>query len=124
MATEFINTRNISSTIAEAAANGLNSARASLMYRKIWSGRTVYGLSKPSGLKVTNVNAPTISNGADSPSARDVARMLPVAIPGTAAGSTWRYTVCHCVAPRANPPCRSELGTARIGFSRCNHDGR
>ena len=58
--------------------------------------------------------APTMSSGAVSPTARDSARIEPVAIPGMDAGSTCRQTTCHFVAPSANAPCRIESGTARI----------
>ena len=55
-----------------------------------------------------------MSSGAVSPTARESARIEPVAIPGIEAGSTCRQTTCHFVAPRANAPCRIESGTARI----------
>ena len=46
--------------------------------------------------------------------ARDSARITPVAMPGIAAGRTWRQIVCHWVAPRAIEPSRIEGGTARM----------
>ena len=58
--------------------------------------------------------APTMISGAVSPTARESARIEPVAIPGIAAGSTCRQTTCHFVAPSANAPCRMESGTARM----------
>ena len=45
--------------------------------------------------------------------ARESARMVPVRMPGSAAGSTCARTVCQRVAPSARPPSRIELGTAR-----------
>ncbi len=71
-------------------------------------------LRNGSGSTVTKVAAPTSSSGAASPSARETARITPVAMPGIAAGSTWRRIVCHCVAPSASEPSRIEGGTARI----------
>ena len=47
------------------------------------------------------VTAPIMISGAVSPIARESARIEPVAIPGIAAGSTWRETTCHWVAPSA-----------------------
>ena len=66
------------------------------------------------GSKATYWSAPIRSSGAVSPTARESARIEPVAIPGIDAGSTWRETTCHFVAPSASPPCRIESGTARI----------
>ena len=63
---------------------------------------------------MTKTVAPTSSSGAVSPSARETARITPVAIPGIEAGSTWRRIVCHLVAPSASEPWRIESGTARI----------
>ena len=60
------------------------------------------------------VAAPSSSSGALSPIARERARIEPVAMPGTAAGSTCRRIVCHLVAPSASEPSRIEGGTARI----------
>ena len=57
--------------------------------------------------------APTISNGAVSPIARESPRMVPVMIPGKAEGKTWSRTTCHRVAPRANAAWRRDWGTAR-----------
>ena len=45
--------------------------------------------------------APTRMSGAASPIARAMARMIPVMIPGAAAGRTERRTICQRVAPRA-----------------------
>ena len=53
-------------------------------------------------------------SGAVSPIARDSARIVPVAMPGIAAGSTCFQIVCHWVAPSAIEPSRIEGGTARI----------
>ena len=53
-------------------------------------------------------------SGAVSPIARESARIEPVAMPGIAAGSTWRETTCHCVAPSAYAPCLIESGTDLI----------
>ena len=39
--------------------------------------------------------------------------MTPVAMPGIAAGRTWRRIVCHWVAPSASEPSRIDGGTAR-----------
>ena len=58
--------------------------------------------------------APTTISGAVSPMARDSARITPVAMPGTAAGSTCFQIVCHWVAPSAIEPSRIEGGTARM----------
>ena len=70
--------------------------------------------SSRSGLKATKVAAPTRISGAVSPIARDSARITPVAMPGIAAGRTWRQIVCHWVAPSAIEPSRIDGGTARI----------
>ena len=40
------------------------------------------------GVELTYVSAPIIINGADSPTARDKARIIPVRIPGNDAGKT------------------------------------
>ena len=53
-------------------------------------------------------------SGADSPIARESARIDPVAMPGIAAGSTCRETTCHGVAPSAKAPSRTPCGTLRI----------
>ena len=53
------------------------------------------------GRKVTNVKAPMRMSGAASPMALAIARMIPVMIPGAAAGRTDRRTACQRVAPRA-----------------------
>jgi phosphate transport system substrate-binding protein len=45
------------------------------------------------------IGRPMTSNGAVSPMALERARMVPVRVPGMAAGRTWRRTVCHLVAP-------------------------
>ncbi len=73
----------------------------------------MYG-PKSDGLNATYVMAPTMISGAVSPTARESARIEPVAIPGIDAGSTCRHTTCHFVAPRANAPCLIESGTARM----------
>ena len=54
----------------------------------------------PLGSKTIKVEAPTTISGAVSPIARDIARIVPVRMPGMACGSTWFQTVCHLVAPR------------------------
>ena len=55
---------------------------------------------------------PTTISGAASPIARDIARIVPVSIPGRAAGKTWRETACQRVAPSAIAPCSIDTGTA------------
>ena len=57
---------------------------------------------------------PTTISGADSPIAREQARIVPVSIPGSAAGNTCRETACQRVAPSAIAPCSIDTGTARI----------
>ena len=53
---------------------------------------------------------------ATGPSRRSPAtgpRIVPVRMPGSAAGRTWSRTICHRVAPRARAAWRSDWGTAR-----------
>ena len=57
--------------------------------------------------------APTRIKGAVSPMALDSERIVPVMIPGRAAGRTWSRTTCQRVAPRARAALRSEFGTVR-----------
>ena len=45
------------------------------------------------------VDAPTTTTGAVSPTAREIARIVPVKIRSNDAGSTWYQIVCHLVAP-------------------------
>ena len=60
------------------------------------------------GTWVAKTTPPTTISRAASPMARDIARMVPVSIPGRAAGKTCRETACHRVAPSAAwPPARS-----------------
>src|SRR5688572_33394557 len=66
------------------------------------------------GSKLIAVDAPTTTNGAVSPMAREMARIVPVRIPGSALGNTCDQTVCHLVAPTPKLALRSERGTARI----------
>ena len=47
------------------------------------------------------VSAPIVISGAVSPIARESARIVPVRMPGSAAGSTTRQTTCERVAPSA-----------------------
>ena len=54
------------------------------------------------------------TSGAVSPIARDIAKILPVKIPGIAAGRTTRKIVCHFVAPIPYEASRCSLGTARM----------
>ena len=72
---------------------------------KIWIGSTVNGLCRParekSGRNATYVRAPMVISGAVSPTARDSARMVPVRMPGSAAGTTTRLVTCQRVAPSA-----------------------
>ena len=66
------------------------------------------------GSCVPKATPPTTISGAVSPIARDMARIVPVSIPGKAAGTVCRETACHLVAPSAIAPCSIETGTARI----------
>ena len=54
-----------------------------------------------------------MSRGAVSPIARERPRIVPVRMPGRAAGRTCPLTICQRVAPRASAAWRSELGTVR-----------
>ena len=91
----------------------MNSSWGWVTQSKIWIGSAV-NCDIRSGSNATNVAAPTTISGAVSPMARDSARITPVAMPGTAAGSTWRQIVCHWVAPSAWEPSRIDGGTARM----------
>ena len=53
-----------------------------------------------------------IISGATSPAARAMARIMPVRMPGAAAGTTTRRMVSNLVAPRARDPSRTMRGTA------------
>ena len=66
---------------------------------KIWIGRTVKPPSNGWGSEGTKVAAPTTMSGAVSPIARAIARMMPVMIPGAAAGRT--EPLDHLPAARA-----------------------
>ena len=59
---------------------------------------------------------PTIISGATSPAARAIARIMPVRMPGAAAGTTTRRMVSNLVAPRASEPSRTMRGTAARPF--------
>src|SRR5438034_3983261 len=61
-----------------------------------------------------NDRAPMVIRGALSPIARDKAIINPVRMPPVAYGSTWSFTVCHLVAPRACAASRMLFGTERI----------
>src|SRR5215217_5931722 len=77
-------------------------------------GRVVNFEKGELGSKLMAVEAPTTTRGAVSPMAREIARMVPVKIPGIAFGRTCDQTVCHLVAPTPKLALRSERGTARI----------
>src|SRR3972149_9050240 len=66
------------------------------------------------GKNATYVNAPMVMRGAVSPTALDIARIMPVIIPGRAAGRTWCLIVCHLVAPSAYDASLIENGIALI----------
>src|SRR5262245_26972532 len=55
--------------------------------------------------------------GAVSPATRPIPRIVPVIMPGRAAGSTILYVVCHLVAPRASEASRNVNGTFRNASS-------
>jgi hypothetical protein len=78
-----------------AEARTWNSSLESEAYLKIARGRMVKPLSRPVGLKVTKERAPRRRRGADSPIARETARIVPVAVPGTADGITNLLTACQ-----------------------------
>ena len=84
-----------------AAAMPWKSACGRCAQLKTWIGRTVKPPSSGWGREVTNVAAPTTTSGAASPIARAMARMMPVMIPGAAAGRTEPRTICHWLAPSA-----------------------
>ena len=96
-----------------AAARFWNDSCGREVQLKIWIGNTVNRSSGPSGVNGTNVNAPMVISGADSPIALEAARMFPVIIPGIASGSTWCQIVCQRLAPTANEASRRLGGTAR-----------
>src|SRR5574339_1319208 len=77
-------------------------------------GRVVNFENGEEGSKLMAVDAPTTTSGAVSPMAREMARMVPVRMPGMALGSTCDQTVCHLVAPTPKLALRSDRGTARI----------
>jgi hypothetical protein len=68
----------------------------------------------PLGSAVIKVDAPITTRGAVSPTAREIARIVPVRIPGRALGSTWFQTVCQRVPPSPKLANRREFGTALI----------
>ena len=51
-----------------------------------------------------------------SPTARPMESMMPVTMPGSAAGSSTRHTVCHLVAPRASAASRCDRGNRPEGL--------
>ena len=77
---------------------------------KIWMGSTVNGSMGLSGKKAMKVSAPMVISGAVSPMARDRARMMPVSVPGRAAGSTMPHTTWERVAPQSWPLFAREWG--------------
>ena len=60
------------------------------------------------------VAAPTTISGAVSPTARDTDKIVPVMMPGRAAGKTCRQIVCQRVAPNPYDASRIVYGTARM----------
>ena len=66
---------------------------------------------------------PIISSGAVSPSARAMAKIVPVMIPGIDSGSTWCHTTCHGEAPtpKAAPPQTHEA--LRKALARAKREG-
>jgi hypothetical protein len=64
-------------------------------------GRAEKGSRTSSGVVKIATAAPMTSSGAVSPIALERERMVPVRIPGSAAGRTWWRTACHLLAPRA-----------------------
>ena len=81
--------------IAWKAACGL------LTQMKIWIGRMVNESSRLSGRNAMNAMLEMRMIGAASPIARDSARIVPVRMPGSAAGRTWCRIVSQRVAPSA-----------------------
>ena len=76
------------------------------------------------GRKVTKVKAPTRISGAASPIARAIARMIPVMIPGAAAGSTDRRTICQRDAPKGVGALPLGLGDGLERLDRGDDDDR
>src|SRR5699024_3536047 len=66
------------------------------------------------GVTSSDTGTPMTTSGAVSPIALDNARMIPVIIPGIAAGSMILETVCHLVAPIPMEASRTNPGTALI----------
>lgn len=95
IAVKFIANKIANKIKLPADANTWNSSRESEAYLKIASGRIVKPLSSPVGLNVTKESAPSSKRGADSPIALETAKMVPVAVPGTAEGRTNLQTACH-----------------------------
>ena len=69
-------------------------------------GNTVNLSIGPEGTNVRYTNALMAIIGADSPIALDIAKIVPVNIPGNAEGNITLLTTSHLVAPKANAASR------------------
>ena len=89
MAMEFMVSSTTSRTMIADAALVWKASCGREAQLKIWIGRTVKRSNGPLGVKGTKSKAPIMISGAVSPMARERARMMPVIMPGRAAGTTW-----------------------------------
>ena len=79
-------------------------------HRKTCTGSAVAGSVGPDGRSTTKATMPTMSNGADSPSARAMPMIAPVRIRGIASGNRKCETTCTSEAPTARAASLIEGG--------------